>query len=136
MFKVINWRGHLRVNKQAGAERVITRMGKLLGEPFTLLSYERYRKMPDLAEVRMTSPLDAQEPQEAVFRALLAAQRIGGPWSVRCHMFNDRLDFEGIAAKTVQTHFTVPGVEWLLFFVSAEEPAPQSEQESPAPSPG
>ncbi|MFC4062277.1 hypothetical protein ACFOWE_28580 [Planomonospora corallina] len=132
MFEVINWRGYLRVNKQAGAERVIARMGAALGEPFTLLSYQRYWKMPELAEVQLTSPLGVQEPQEAVFRTMLAAQKIAGPWSVTCHMFSDRLDFEGVAAKTVRAHLTVPGVEWLLFSVTADEPTPWPDQEQPA----
>ncbi|WP_344976208.1 hypothetical protein [Streptosporangium fragile] len=81
MFEVINWRGHLRVTKQVGAERMIARMGAALGEPFTLLSYQRYWKIPELAEVQLTSPLGVQEPQEAVFRTMLAAQRVAGPWS-------------------------------------------------------
>ncbi|GAA2886155.1 hypothetical protein GCM10010517_49830 [Streptosporangium fragile] len=51
---------------------------------------------------------------------------------VTYHMFGDRLDFEGVAAKTVSTHFTVPGVEWLLFSVTADEPTPCPEQEQPA----
>lgn len=89
MFKVIHWRGYLRVNKQTGAESVIAKMSKALGEPLTLLTYERYWKIPELAEVRMTSPLDAQKPQEAVFRTLLTAQRIAGPWSVTCHTSDD-----------------------------------------------
>ncbi|WP_055479259.1 hypothetical protein [Sphaerimonospora mesophila] len=132
MFKVIYWQGYLRVNKQAGAERVIARMGKATGEPFTLLSCERYWKIPELATVQMTSLLGVQEPQEAVFRTLLTAQRIAFPWSVTCHTFDDGLRFEGIAAKTVNAHFTVPGVDWLLFSVSTDEPAPWPEQEQPA----
>ncbi|WP_326636369.1 hypothetical protein OIE67_02895 [Nonomuraea fuscirosea] len=54
MFELIHWRGYLRANKQAGAERVINRMGRVLGDTFTLLSYERYWKIPELAEVRLT----------------------------------------------------------------------------------
>lgn len=99
-------------------------MGKATGEPFTLLSYERYWKIPGLAEVQMISPLGVQEPQETVFRSLLTAQRICTPWSVTCHSFNDGLRFEGIATKTVNAHFTVPGVDWLLFSVTTDEPAP------------
>ncbi|GIH72770.1 hypothetical protein [Sphaerimonospora thailandensis] len=122
MFDVIHWRGYLRVNKHAGAGRVIARMGKAAGEPFTLLSCESYWKMPELAEVRMSSPLGAQEPQEAVFHTLLTAQRIANPWSVTCNIGDDRLDLEGIAAKTASARFTVPGVDWLLFSVTADEP--------------
>ncbi|MFI7610287.1 hypothetical protein ACIBP6_03515 [Nonomuraea terrae] len=118
MFELIHWRGYLRVNKQVGAERVINRMGRVLGDTFTLLSYERYWKIPELAEVRLTSPLGAREPQDAVFRTLLAVRRLGGPWSVGCQMQDDRLEFEGIAAKTAHARFVVPGVEWLLFSVT------------------
>ncbi|MEN3537420.1 hypothetical protein AAH991_20070 [Microbispora sp. ZYX-F-249] len=120
------------MNKQAGAERVIASMGKAVGEPFTLLSYERYWKIPELAAVQMTSPLGIQEPQEAVFRTLLVAQRIAFPWSVTCNTFDDDLEFEGIATKTVSAHFTVPGVDWLLFSVTTDEPARRPEQEHPA----
>lgn len=129
VFKVIRWSGYPRVNNQAGAESVIARMSKALGDP--LLSCERYWKMPEPAEVRMTSPLDVQEPQEAVFRVLLTAQRIAGPWSVRCHMFNDGLDFEGLASKTGHAHFAVPDVEWLLFSMAVGEAVPQPEQDHP-----
>ncbi|GAA3160897.1 hypothetical protein GCM10010466_59790 [Planomonospora alba] len=88
--------------------------------------------MPELAEVQLTSPLEVQEPQEAVVRTMLAAQKIASPWSVTCHMIGNRLDFEGAAAKTVSAHFTVPGVEWLLFSVTADKSTPWPEQEQPA----
>ncbi|MEU8193607.1 hypothetical protein AB0C10_07485 [Microbispora amethystogenes] len=54
-----------------------------------------------------------------------------GMWASRGHPpdLSHAEHLEGVAAKTVDAHLTVPGVEWLLFSVTGDEPAPWPEQE-------
>ncbi|MGW5850637.1 hypothetical protein ACWFQ8_22255 [Streptomyces sp. NPDC055254] len=86
-------------------------------QPVQIDSYERYWKIPELAEVRLTSPLGRSTPETALLTALRSAWTIATPWSLGAPGVDD--GFEGIASAAAGSRFIVPGIEWMRFRISA-----------------
>ncbi|WP_415948341.1 hypothetical protein [Streptomyces sp. KLOTTS4A1] len=122
MFTSIRWRCFMRVSTQQKAEHLVRRMQDLLGSPMEIESYERYWKIPELAEVCVTSPLHQETAAEAFLAALEAAWALARGWSVS-NPDGLRHEFEGIAAMTTGAEFTIPGVEWMTFHIVDVGPA-------------
>ncbi|GGX46130.1 hypothetical protein [Streptomyces fructofermentans] len=116
MFASVHWRCHLRVGDRHKAERLVGRVEALLGHPMEITGYERYWKLPGLAEVQLVSPLNRSDPADALLATLESAWAIGTGWSVGPGS-GDRREFEGIAAITSSGRFTVPGIEWMTFSI-------------------
>ncbi|WP_432101589.1 hypothetical protein [Streptomyces sp. WAC 04229] len=112
-FEKIRWRCYARVNDRRGAERVVGRLAARLDRPLRLDSYERYWKYPELAELRLVSPLESVGPDAALLAVLQSAWRIATPWALGAPGTDG--EFEGIAAVNTGSRFTVPGVEWMEF---------------------
>ncbi|MEV6084879.1 hypothetical protein [Streptomyces parvulus] len=119
MFETIQWRCYARVNDRRGAERVVGRLAARLDRPLRLDTYERYWKYPELAELRLVSPLESFGPEAALLAVLQSAWRIGTPWTLGAPGTDG--EFEGIAAVNTGSHFSVPGVEWMEFQVIARQ---------------
>ncbi|CAM5685807.1 hypothetical protein STENM327S_04095 [Streptomyces tendae] len=75
---------------------------------------ERYWKYPELAELRLTSPLEPVGPEAALLAVLRSAWLIATPWALGAP--DAEGEFHGIASLP-GSHFTVPGVEWMQFQV-------------------
>ncbi|MEV6108594.1 hypothetical protein AB0M28_28405 [Streptomyces sp. NPDC051940] len=116
MITSIHWRCYMRVSDQRKAERIVGRMQTVLGAPMAIEGYERYRKIPELAEVLLTSPLNQDSAGEALLTALEAAWRLARGWQIDNP--DTRREFEGIAAATTGATFVVPGVEWMMFSIT------------------
>lgn len=115
MFETIHWRCHVRGADRRKVERVVGRMRERMVLPLVMREYERYWKVPELAEVRLESPLGRVGADEALLAALECAWRVATPWSVSAIGPPERREFSGLAAGTVGARFLVPGVEWIEF---------------------
>ncbi|MFJ6085446.1 hypothetical protein ACIQI8_29035 [Streptomyces sp. NPDC092369] len=118
MFETIRWRCYAQVRDRRGAERLVGRVERLLPGPLEIQGYERYWKFPDLAEVRLVSPLGCSAPERALLTTLQWAWKIATPWSLREPETATAMEFEGIAAANVGASFTVPGIEWMEFAIA------------------
>ncbi|MFE4832538.1 hypothetical protein [Streptomyces sp. NPDC056672] len=116
MFETIWWRCHVRATDRRGAERVARRLGTQLDGAVQIESYERYWKFPELAEMRLVSPLRCSTPETALLTTLQYARRIATPWSLGTPGPGN--EFEGVAASNAGSRFAVPGVEWMEFHVT------------------
>ncbi|MFG2543557.1 hypothetical protein ACGFOM_14070 [Streptomyces sp. NPDC048594] len=116
MFETIRWRCYARVNHRRAAERVVGRLAARLDRPLRLDTYERYWKYPELAELRLVSPLESVGPDAALLAVLGSAWRIATPWALGAPDTDG--EFEKIAAVNTGSRFTVPGVEWMEFHVT------------------
>ncbi|MFJ6075599.1 hypothetical protein ACIQFU_33010 [Streptomyces sp. NPDC093065] len=116
MFETIQWRCHVRANDRRAAERVVGRVAAGLDRDIRIETYERYRKFPELAELRLTSPLDADGPEAALLAVLRSAWRIATPWSLGPPGTDG--EFDGVASANTGSRFAVPGVEWMQFHVT------------------
>ncbi|MFC4889113.1 hypothetical protein ACFPK5_28690 [Streptomyces beijiangensis] len=92
-------------------------MRNLLGDPMEIESYGRYWKIPELAEVRLSSPLNQDNAAEALLNTLEAAWKLARGWRM-IDADARRFEFEGIAAATTGAQFIVPGVEWIAFLIT------------------
>lgn len=117
MFATIRWRCHLRVSDRRAAERVAGRIAVRLDVPVELESYERYGKFPELAEVALTSPLACSTPESALAAGLRSAWAVATPWILGPPDADGV--FEGVASSQAGSRFTVPGVEWMEFRITA-----------------
>ena len=117
MYETISWRAYIRATDRPSAERVVSRLGVQLDRAVRIDSYERYWKIPEFAEMRLTSPLQRSAPETALLSALRSAWRIATPWTLNTPGPAD--DFEAIASATAGSHFLVPGIEWMQFRISA-----------------
>lgn len=79
-------------------------------------TYERYWKCPELAELRLTSPLESVSPDAALLTVLHSVWRIATPWVLGAPGSDD--EFDGVASVDIGSRFTVPGVEWMEFYVA------------------
>lgn len=118
MFETIRWRCHVHANDRRAAERVVGRIAARLDRPVDIESYERYCKFPELAVLRLVSPLQCPTPELALMTVLECAWKIATPWSLGSQGSGVHHEFMGIAAANVGAHFSVPGIEWTEFYVS------------------
>ena len=118
MFETIRWRCHVHANDRRAAERVVGRLEARLDRPVEIENYERYCKFPELAVLRLVSPLGCPTPEHALMAVLESAWKIATPWSLSSQGSGTHHEFEGIAAANVGAHFSVPGIEWMEFYVS------------------
>ncbi|MFF0513078.1 hypothetical protein [Streptomyces sp. NPDC004250] len=116
MFETIRWRCYARVNDRRAADRVVGRLAARLDRPLRLDTYERYWKYPELAELRLVSPLESDSPDAALLAVLQSAWRIATPWALGAPGSDG--EFDGIASVNNGSHFTLPGVEWMEFQVT------------------
>lgn len=126
MFETIRWRCHAHVADRPGAERIVGRLGALSPLPLEIEGYERYWKFPELAELRMVSPLKCATPDSALLTTLECASKFATPWSLFDPAAHNAHEFEGIASANVGARFTVPGIEWMHFYVTGEPPTPSN----------
>ncbi|WP_406349920.1 hypothetical protein [Streptomyces sp. NBC_00658] len=124
MFETIRWRCYAHVANQRSAERVVGRIGELLPGTIGFESYKRYWKFPELAELRLVSPLGCSSPEDALLTTLQWAWRVATPWSLNSPEPVARHEFEGIASSNVGATFSVPGIEWMEFTVSDRHESP------------
>ncbi|MDG9707677.1 hypothetical protein [Streptomyces sp. DH10] len=124
MFETIRWRCYARVASRRSAERVVGRIGELLAHTVELEGYERYWKIPELAELRFVSPLGCSAPQDALLVTLQGAWRVATPWSVSNLEAGAHHEFEGVASSSVGARFRVAGVEWMEFTVTDRDQNP------------
>jgi hypothetical protein len=118
MFETIRWRCHVHANDRRAAERVVGRLAARLDRPVEIESYERYCKFPELAVLRLVSPLGCPAPEHALMAALESAWKIATPWSLGSQGAGSHHEFEGIAAANVGARFSVPGIQWMEFHVT------------------
>ncbi|WP_105971712.1 hypothetical protein [Streptomyces geranii] len=118
MFETIQWRCHVHANDRRAAERVVGRMADRLDRPVEIENYERYCRFPELAVLRLVSPLRCAAPEHALMTVLDCAWKIATPWSLGSQGAGGQREFEGVAAANVGAHFSIPGIEWMEFRVS------------------
>ncbi|MFJ4785855.1 hypothetical protein [Streptomyces sp. NPDC088794] len=118
MFETIRWRCYAQVGDRRAAERVVGRIERLLPGSLEIEGYERYWKFPDLAELRLVSPLGCSAPEHALLTTLQWAWKIATPWSLCGPETVTRQEFQGIAAANVGASFSVPGIEWMEFSIA------------------
>ncbi|MFH8491966.1 hypothetical protein [Streptomyces longisporoflavus] len=116
MFETIRWRCHVRVSDRRGAERVVGQLVARLDRTMRIESYERYWKYPELAELRLTSPLESVSPDAVLLTVLQSAWRIATPWGLGAPGSDG--EFDGVASVDIGSRFAVPGVEWMEFYVT------------------
>ncbi|WP_326725741.1 hypothetical protein OHT59_46375 [Streptomyces sp. NBC_00243] len=124
MFETIRWRCYAHVADQRSAERVVGRIGELLPRTIGIESYKRYWKFPELAELRLVSPLGCSTPEDALLTTLQWAWRIATPWSLSDLEPGVRHEFEGIASSNIGATFRVAGIEWMEFTISDRHESP------------
>jgi hypothetical protein len=115
MFEEIVWRCHIRTDDLRGAERVVDRLAARLDRAIRIESYERYWKYPELAELRLLSALESVSSEAALLAVLQSAWRIATPWSLGAT--GSEGEFDGVASANAGSRFTVPGIEWMEFYV-------------------
>lgn len=118
MFETIQWRCHVHANDRRSAERVVGRLVARLDRPLEIENYERYCKFPELAVLRLASPLRCPAPEQALMTVLDCAWKIATPWSLGSQGSSTHHEFEGIAAANIGARFSVPGIEWMEFRVT------------------
>ncbi|MET9500053.1 hypothetical protein [Streptomyces sp. NPDC006552] len=116
MFESIWWHCHVRVADRRGAEGVVTRLAAQLDSTVQFESYERYWKFPELAEIRLNSPLQCSTPETALLATLRYAWRAATPWALLAPGPGN--EFEGVAALNAGSRFLVPGIEWMEFHIA------------------
>ncbi len=79
-------------------------------------AYERYWKYPELAELRLISPLESVSADAALLAVLRSAWRIATPWALGAPGSDG--EFDGVASVNSGSRFTVAGVEWMEFYVT------------------
>lgn len=117
MFETIRWRCYAHTGDRRGAERVVGRIEKLLPCPIEIVGYERYWKFPELAKLRLISPLACPTPEHALLTTLQWAWKIATPWSLRSET-GAHHEFEGIASANVGARFSVVAIEWMEFTIT------------------
>ncbi|MFI6346473.1 hypothetical protein [Streptomyces sp. NPDC050560] len=118
MFETIRWRCFLRVRDRRAAERVVGRVERVMGREVRMERYERYWKIPELAEVWLVSPLHRTTAESALLTTLRSAWQVATPWSLAPPGPGPGEEFEGSAILDAGARFAVPGVEWMQFFLS------------------
>lgn len=66
LFETVCWRCYTHVANRRASERVMDRIGELLPHAIEMESCERYWKSPELAELRLVSPLHCSAPEDAL----------------------------------------------------------------------
>ncbi|MEU0964882.1 hypothetical protein ABZ357_05355 [Streptomyces sp. NPDC005917] len=127
MFETIRWRCYARVADRRSAERVVGRIEKLLPHTIEIESYERYWKFPELAELRLVSPLGCSAPEDALLTTLQWAWRVAAPWSLSGPEAGTCLQFDGIASANVGAGFSVAGIEWMEFTITDRHEDPPAD---------
>ncbi|MFK0280183.1 hypothetical protein ACIQVL_06875 [Streptomyces sp. NPDC090499] len=118
MFETIRWRCYVHAADRRGAGRVVGHIEKLLPCPVEIVGHERYWKFPELAEVRLVTPLVRPTPEQALLTTLQWAWTIATPWSLLNPESGTHQEFEGIASVNAGARFSVAGVEWMEFTIS------------------
>ncbi|MEH0420332.1 hypothetical protein [Streptomyces sp. B21-083] len=118
MFETIRWRCHVHANDRHAAERVVGRLAVRLDRSVEMETYERYCKFPELAVLRLASPLGCPTPEQALMAALESAWKFATPWSLGSQEIGTHHEFTGIAAANTGAQFSVPGIEWMEFHVT------------------
>ncbi|CAL9335942.1 hypothetical protein [Streptomyces sp. enrichment culture] len=116
MFKSIRWRCHVRTNDRRGAESVVGRLAGRLDRTLHTETYERYWKYPELAELRLISPLESVSSDAALLSVLQSAWRIATPWALGAPGPDG--EFDGVASVDIGSRFNVPGIQWMEFHVA------------------
>ncbi|MGW1802606.1 hypothetical protein ACWCQN_43760 [Streptomyces sp. NPDC001984] len=118
MFETIRWRCYVHAGDRRSAGRVVSRIEKLLPCPVEIEGYERYWKFPELAELRLVSPLICPTPEQALLTTLQRAWTIATPWSLLNPESGAHQESEGIASANVGARFSVAGIEWMEFTIT------------------
>ncbi|WP_395571927.1 hypothetical protein [Streptomyces sp. BK79] len=116
MFETIRWRCHVHTHDRRGAERVAGRLADRLDRALRIETYERYWKYPELAELRLISPLESVSSDAALLSVLQSAWRIATPWTLGAPGTDG--EFSGVASVNTGSRFSVAGVEWMEFYVT------------------
>ncbi|MEV0172130.1 hypothetical protein AB0I00_13550 [Streptomyces sp. NPDC050803] len=83
--------------------------------------YDRYWKFPELAELRLLSPLTCASPETALLTTLDCAWKLASPWILSDPGPDGHREFTGIASANTGARFSVPGIEWMEFFLTDQQ---------------
>ncbi|MEV5985830.1 hypothetical protein AB0L85_12495 [Streptomyces sp. NPDC052051] len=118
MFETIQWHCFAQAADRRTAERLVARLAARSPLPVEIESYERYWKSPELADLRLVSPLRGAAPDQALLTTLECAWAFATPWSLANPDGGTRHEFTGIASADTGARFTVAGVEWMEFLLT------------------
>lgn len=79
----LRWHSYMRVKAAYKIPRVIEHMRERLQHPLELLSPDPYRPGSPICYVELRSPVSASDFGNAMFEALVLAQRLGKDWQVK-----------------------------------------------------
>ncbi|MGK5696268.1 hypothetical protein ACSNOJ_25825 [Streptomyces sp. URMC 128] len=103
----------LRVSNKKALDRVVSRIRQTFPLGLGDESAEQYWKDPALQDVWFPVAVPQGSVGDMVFRVLLGAWSLGGPWSVSSagQPGTPAWEFEAIASLG-SSRFSVPGLEW------------------------
>ncbi|MFF3469111.1 hypothetical protein [Streptomyces sp. NPDC002619] len=75
-------------------------------------------KFPELADLRLVSPLACSTPEQALLTTLQRAWTIATPWGLLNPESGAHHEFTGIASANVGARFSVVGIDWMEFTIT------------------
>ncbi len=112
-FDRVEWHIQIRAESEKEVDKVIKEFGNAAGATMRVLSREGAWRVKDLFDVKMTSPMNCEAPQEAIFRFLLMIRNIASGWQIKGPIdYDDGQWLFGALASQPQARFLVTGVEW------------------------
>jgi hypothetical protein len=114
LFDHIDWHLQIRATEQRQVDQVIDHFGKKAGVRTRVISSEDSWRVKNLHDVKLTSPLNCREPEQAIFRLLLMMREVASGWQIKGPIdYEDNQWLFGGLAAAPQARIHVPGVEWI-----------------------
>jgi hypothetical protein len=82
VFEAITWVLFRRAKRREKVEAALAQYAEALGAELSVAAFAPYPKGPPSWRVVFTMPLGESDPARAVFRTLLACQRLGHEWTI------------------------------------------------------
>ncbi len=112
-FDHIDWHLQVRAGDPAHVDKVLDHFQKKAGTRARVLSSQGSWRNKELYEVKLSSPLNCVEPQDAIFRLLLMLREVATGWQIKGPIdYEDGMWLFGALAAAPQARFSIPGIEW------------------------
>lgn len=112
-FDHIDWHLQVRAENKQQLEKVLEHFKNRAGTRTRVISTEEMWRVKNLQDVKLASPLNVEDPAQAIFRMLLMIKEVATGWQIKGPIaYEDGMWLFGALASAPQARFHVNGLEW------------------------
>lgn len=112
-FDHVDWHLQVRAKSREEVDKVLEHFRQRAGVRLRVTSCEGSWRVKELFDVKLETPINCDQVQDAIFRVLLMMREVATGWQLKGPIdYEDNQWLFGGLASAPQARFHVPGIEW------------------------